>query len=127
MYIFLNEQVYSKYRPCQNSFKVQYCTCSLYIRVNKTNPHFAFIDFCSSSVMSPPVLEFRYYQDVEQIEYPKLDCSVKIKNSYDEAEWNKVPTSFNYFKCAKLDSFCNTYIVNYAILINLSFFLINLT
>lgn len=103
--------VYSQYRPCQKTSKIEYCACSLYIRVNDQDPHYAFIDFCSSSIFDPPILHFRQYKDVNQTPYSTLDCSYVIRDPDNQMEWNNVNVTFDYFKCAKLDAPCDTYII----------------
>lgn len=104
----------SQYRTCRYTLKKKYCACSLYIRVNNTEPHFAFIDFCEAETTNS--LKFKYFNHPNDFnnktyEYPLLDCNSTVDNPNSYTEWNKVPTSFKYFQCAKLKSSCNKYAV----------------
>lgn len=58
-------------------------------------------------------MEFRYFKNNHDLEFEFLDCSTNITNEDDAEEWKKVPISFDHFKCAKLDSPCNRYMVDY--------------
>ena len=103
--------VMSKFRPCFHSEKSHYCTCSLYIRVNNADPHFAFIDICNEDDDAIENLKFRFFKDPSIKDYPPLNCNKKINDPDNENEWKNIPISFNYFKCAKLESECNKYMV----------------
>ena len=103
----------SQYRQCRYSYKKEYCVCSLYIRVNNTNPHFAFIDFCKMENETAHALQFRHFQRPNSSYYPNLDCNTRIRDPNNDQEWNNVPVSFTYFKCAKLVSSCNNYVVKF--------------
>ena len=60
-------------------------------------------------------LKFKYYNNLTHAleSYADLDCSTPITNEDNDIEWELVPTSFRYFKCARLvTSSCETYVVN---------------
>ena len=111
----------SQYRLCRYTNKKEYCSCSLYIRVNNTDPHFAFIDFCQAEDGSLEHLKFKHFKHPSDEDYPTLDCDTVVRDPNNENEWKDVPVSFKYFKCAKLASICNNYVVTF-ILFNGLFF-----
>jgi len=114
----------SQYRYCRYTLKKKYCTCSLYIRVNNTEPHFAFIDFCQDVTNNG--LNFKYFKhpsdiDKDTYEYPLLDCNATIESPNSYSEWDKVKTSFKYFQCAKLKSSCTKYaVIHFNIILEIS-------
>ena len=101
----------SQYRLCRYTNKKEYCSCSLYIRVNNTDPHFAFIDFCQGEDGSMEDLKFKHFKHPSDKDYPHLDCDTVVRDPNNDNEWKDVPVSFGYFKCAKLASICNNYAV----------------
>jgi len=106
----------SQYRLCRYTNKIKYCACSLYVRVNNTDPHFAFIDFCQGVDGSMEDLKFKHFKHPRDKVYPKLNCGAVVRDPNNDNEWKDVPVSFNYFKCAKLTSACNDYAVTLFIL-----------
>jgi len=100
--------VTTKFRLCKTSDFSQgfYCTCALYIRVNANQSHFAYIDYCNIE-NTDTELKFKYFNSKTRPSrnlYKDLNCNT-IFDATDETkhDWNKVPVSFKYFKCARLD------------------------
>ena len=92
----------------------------LYLRVNNANPHYAFVDFCSSNSSNSDNLKFRYFLKPTDNKgyYSFLNCSQTITDENNEQQWQTVPTSFDYFKCAKLKDECDKFIVCFIVYIN---------
>lgn len=89
--------------------------CSLYIRVNNDDdddPKTIFIDACrynfGSDTPSNPILKFHSLNNSDAIN--NVDCSHNVTGENDN-NWNKIPISLGYFKCARIISECNRYLV----------------
>jgi hypothetical protein len=86
----------------------------MYIRVNKADPHYVFIDKCEAKTVDKMNLKLKYYNDqmFEENKFLDLNCSQRISNENDLDEWKKVPLANGHFKCANVSSeFCQTYAV----------------
>lgn len=112
--MFLLKKVFGRFKFCQKyPRKTLYCLCSIYIRVNVANsPEHIFIDACDHDRFDPtfkPNLEFRsFYESVDDI-YDNVDCSQDVPTSSNN--WDGIPLSLSHFKCAKIKSPCNRYLV----------------
>ena len=94
--------------------KVSYCTCGMYMRVNNTDPHYVYIDFCETRELNRENIKLKYYNHImyEKEKFLDLECSQRISNEDNLDEWNSVPLENKYFKCANVSSeFCQTYVV----------------
>ena len=108
--------VTTKFRVCKTTDynEALYCTCGLYVRVNEKKSHFVYIDYCNVQDVAAN-LNFKYYNSETQRNrnlYEYMNCSTEFESEKNE-NWDKVPISFNYFKCARLITpFAETYLVN---------------
>ena len=94
--------------------KTSYCTCGMYMRVNKNNPHYVYIDFCEARKTDRRNLNLKYYNQTmfENETFLDLNCSQRITNENDLDEWSRVPLENKHFKCANVSSeFCQTFVV----------------
>jgi hypothetical protein len=89
-----------------------FCVCGLYLRINKDDPKVAFIDICDKrNLRDRSKFQFYNKETHPNRNYTDLDCSKTIKDDNNETQWNKIPTSFNNFKCAKINTGCESYVV----------------
>ena len=90
-----------------------FCICGLYLRVNKDDPQVAYIDICDKRNLRRS--KFQYYNKQTHSNkelYKDLNCNKTIYDENDDGQWAQIPTSFNHFKCAKLNSPCESYVVS---------------
>lgn len=119
-------KVFGRFKFCQKyPRKTLYCLCSIYIRVNVGNspePEHIFIDACNHDRFDPTFkhhLEFRsFYESVDHV-YDNVNCSQNVPNNDN---WDDIPLSLNHFKCARIKSPCNRYLVRNYIFQRLHFF-----
>ena len=106
-------KVTGEYESCgDNSDESKLCQCAVYVRLNDSNPSYAFIDHCGASKIINN--RFRYFDNSlkddlrKNDNLPLLACDSSLINENDESEWSKIPLEKSYFKCAKLiNSPCN--------------------
>jgi hypothetical protein len=108
-------KVNAKFRICQTSLyqKPKYCVCGLYIRVKNNDPKTAFIDFCDSYDLNANRTKIQFYdkRSHPKRDYSRLKCNESLTDEENDEDWNEIPTSFKYFKCAKLEGYCEAYAV----------------
>ena len=99
--------------------------CGMYIRVNKNNPHYVYIDICETGMDDPRNLNLKYYNNelFNQGLFFDVDCSRHIENEDNLDEWKNVPLVNKHFKCGNVSNeYCQTYVVFILVLIIFQYF-----
>ena len=99
--------------------------CGMYIRVNKNNPHYVYIDICETQMNDPRNLKLKYYNNelFNQSQFFNMDCSRYIANEDNLDEWKNVPLVNKHFKCGNVSNeYCQTYVVFILVLIIFQYF-----
>ena len=111
----------SKFEKCG---KTELCTCGLYLRVNDTNPSYAFIDKCSRDPFNND--RFKYFDANLTVaslndNHPLIECDSLAENMHN-IDWESLALDRNFFKCVQLKSSPmsngNTYVVKLLISLN---------
>ena len=82
------------------------CTCGIYIRVNDSNPSYAFIDKCSRDPFNNN--RFKYYDENYKMtslsdNHPLIVCD-SYADYMNEIDWEHLELDRNFFKCIQLKS-----------------------
>ena len=92
----------------------------MYIRANKNNPHYVYIDICETQISDTRNLKLKYYNNelFNQSQFFNVDCSRNIANENNLNEWADVPLVNKHFKCGNVSNeYCETYVVFILVLI----------
>jgi hypothetical protein len=117
--------VTSKFEKCGKNGQDDLCTCGIYIRVNDSNPSYAFIDKCSRDPFNNN--RFKYFDANLTVaslndNHPLIECDSLAENM-NEIDWESLALDRNFFKCIQLKSSSmsnrNTYVVKFNLLLKL--------